>query len=72
MSDEYAVARAKAKVAAIERAKLSLQHALERIDHRYDTIRPAQALIEQDAVVGELPEFIVVKGDDGDGSADSS
>jgi len=32
--------RAQSKAAAVLRAQLSLQHALERIDHRHDVIKP--------------------------------
>jgi hypothetical protein len=47
------LARAKLKTAAYLRAELSYKQALERIDHRIDTVRPALEELDFQAEMGK-------------------
>lgn len=57
MSDRDELERARSKYRAVMRARLSLKHALERIDYRYDVIKPGVTALDSAAAQGELPAF---------------
>lgn len=57
MADE--LRRAKLKASHALRSQFNFQVGLDRIDHRFDVIYPALDKIDQDAVAGKLPEFIL-------------
>lgn len=49
--------RAVAKHRAWMNAQLALKQAWERIDFRFDVVKPSIKQLEEDAAQGELPDF---------------
>lgn len=57
MADSNDLERARAKHRALLNARLQLKQAFERIDYRFDVIKPSIKQLEQDAARGQLPEY---------------
>lgn len=59
MASKSDLARAKQKQRALMNARLSLKHAFERIDYRFDVIDPAMDKLEEQSVNAELPDITI-------------
>lgn len=70
-ADPDEVKRARAKYLAIVRTKRRLENRLADIDYEFDVVKPGLAALESRiTVLGELPEFTIEEGPDGDRQGD--